>query len=169
MSLFPTPVVICPLLYRGTDVMLLSWTLYSKHCTCFCASKYGKIQKKKQHKTVEHCASSPTEPVFDFCLYLLCKRNLLVHTIWECIWTASLYSMYVCVSLSTSNKLTWYYGRLSHFGFPFICREWQVGLGFPKWGGLSSLAIWVFVLYSVSLFYVGCVFVTTLNTHNNVM
>lgn len=32
-------------------------------------------REKKQHKAVEHCASSPTEPVFDFCLYLLCKKQ----------------------------------------------------------------------------------------------
>lgn len=67
-----------------------------------------KDKKKKIHKTVEHCASSPTEPVFDFCLYLLCKKespckyDLRLHL--NCI--AVQYIQYVCVSLSIRNKLT---------------------------------------------------------------
>lgn len=54
----------------------------------------------RKHKTVEHCASSPTEPVFDFCLYLLCFKkkspctyNLRMHL--SCIVV-----QYVCVRVT---------------------------------------------------------------------
>lgn len=42
-----------------------------------------KKEEEKKHKTVEHCASSPTEPVFDFCLYLFCKKGISLYIQFE--------------------------------------------------------------------------------------
>lgn len=64
------------------------------------------MRKSRKRKTVEHCASSPAEPVLDFCLYLLCKKespctyDLRMHL--SCIIV-----QYVCACVSQSNKLTW--------------------------------------------------------------
>lgn len=117
--------------------------------TCFCASEYEKKRKEKKHKTVEHCASSPTEPVFDFCLSLLCKKespctyNLRMH--WNCIIV-----QYVCVRVTEhSNKLTWYYGCLSHWHSP---AERQVGLGFPKFPVLYFVLCGVCVCVCVRVY-----------------
>lgn len=68
---FPTSFLVC------SHLELKGETVVIKHKSCIkTISKrllLAKLRKKK-YKTVEHCASSPTEPVFDFCLYLLCKK-----------------------------------------------------------------------------------------------
>lgn len=170
MSLFPTPVVVRPLLYRETDVMLTVMNAIFKTLYLLLCKQIWKNQEKNNNKLLNIVPHLP--PSLSLTSVSISsvkkKKDSPCTKIWECIWTASLYSMYVCVSQSTSNKLTWYYGRLSHFSFPFVCKEWQVGLGFPKWGCLSSSPSECLCFILLPCFYVGCLFVTTLNTHNNV-
>lgn len=127
--------------------------------TCFCVSKY----KCKLLDFVPHLP--PSLSLTSFSIDPV-KRNLLVYKI-ECIWAAALYSMYV----SSSNKVTWYYGWL------VLHLPAQFGrLGFPKMRNVVSselvIFVWVSCTGSISVGGVeggvSCVLITTRNTQISV-
>lgn len=79
-------------------------TFYFTFYNLFCASKYEEKKKKKTTKLLNIVPHLPPSLSLTSVSISSVKRNLLVHTIWECIGTASLYSMYVCVSLSIATS-----------------------------------------------------------------
>lgn len=127
--------------------------------TCFCVSKY---KCKKEDTTlldiVPHLP--PSLSLTSFSIDPV-KRNLLVYKI-ECI------VQYVCVSLSSSNKVTWYYGWL------VLHLPAQFGrLGFPKMRNVLvsyfCLSFLYWLPFLLGVWRVGSrVFITTRNTQISV-
>lgn len=167
---------------RPVNELVVSPCLYSNGKTCFCHCHenacYHLIwceqtwggKNPEKHETVEHCASSPTEPVFDFCLYLLCEKGISLYIRFENAFELHhcTVRVHVCVCVTIAKPaVTWYYGRLSHVFFVFLnvfclsAESWR--LGWVSWEKKKKLNVLDFLFFFSC--YVRCVSVYDCSKH----